>query len=405
MCIRDRGICDSHSFPRTHRGKEKFPGMTITYALMEKIEEIAEKTPDKARVITKARVTKLLTDSNGAVTGVEYVKGGKNFQENGTVVIASGGYGADFSATGLLAKFRPDLIDKDLATTNGSHCTGDGIKLALDIGAGTSDMKWVQVHPTGLVDPKEPDSKVKFLAAGALRGAGGILIDADGKRFCDGLGHRDYVTGEMWKGKGPFRLCLNEGASKEIEWHCMHYTGRGLMKKFNNLHELAKEMGIPASNLRDTVEDYNRAARENNDKFGRKFFANTPLSMDEYYHVAVVTPVVHYTMGGLSVSGDAAVRKPDESPIPGLFAAGEVMGGVHGENRLGGSSLLDCVVFGRVAGDSALKALSGGNIKSATRRVATLANQVVATIEQGGARTEVAVDPKGKSFSVTVTWD
>jgi succinate dehydrogenase/fumarate reductase flavoprotein subunit len=93
-------------------------------------------------------------------------------------------------------------------------------------------MTSVQVHPTGLVHPGEPDAKVKFLAAEALRGVGGILLDANGERFCDELGRRDYVSGEMNKGKGPFRLILNGKASKEIEWHCKHYVGRGIMKKF-----------------------------------------------------------------------------------------------------------------------------------------------------------------------------
>ena len=112
----------------------------------------------------------------------------------------------------------------------------------MSVGGETCFMNWVQVHPTGLVHPDDPDAKVKFLAAEALRGCGGILLDANGNRFCDELGRRDYVTGEMNKNKGPFRLVLNSKASKEIEWHCKHYCGRKLMKKFNNATELAKEM-------------------------------------------------------------------------------------------------------------------------------------------------------------------
>lgn len=107
------------------------------------------------------------------------------------------GYAADFSADGLLAKYRPDLLK--LPTTNGDHCTGDGQKMALDIGSAGIDLEKVQVHPTGLVDPNEPDAKVKFLAAEALRGVGGILLDNEGNRFVDELGHRDYVTGKMWE--------------------------------------------------------------------------------------------------------------------------------------------------------------------------------------------------------------
>jgi len=99
---------------------------------------------------------------------------------------------------------------------------------------------------------KDPDNKIKWLAAEALRGCGGILIDANGERFCDELGRRDYVTGEMLKGKGPFRLILNTAASKEIEWHCKHYVGRGLMYKFASGGDLARDMKVPVDVLAHT---------------------------------------------------------------------------------------------------------------------------------------------------------
>ena len=117
----------------------------------------------------------------------------------------------------MLAKYRPDLLP--LPTTNGDHCDGSGIKLALEVGSDVVDMEWVQVHPTGLVNPKDLDNKVKFLAAEALRGVGGIMVNADGHRFVDELGRRDHVSGEMFANKAPFRLILNSKASKEIEWH------------------------------------------------------------------------------------------------------------------------------------------------------------------------------------------
>ena len=206
-----------HSQPRTHRGGEQFPGMTITYALMSTYEDLCKSEPERAKLIKKATVKKLIKE-NDQVVGVEYEKGGQLLQEYGTVILATGGYAADFTETSLLKKYRPELWD--LPTTNGDHCTGDGIKMTVAIGGNTIHMDKVQVHPTGLVDPKEPNAKVKFLAAEALRGVGGILLDGDGKRFADELGHRDYVTGMMWKGKGPFRLILNSKAGKEIEWHC-----------------------------------------------------------------------------------------------------------------------------------------------------------------------------------------
>ncbi|CAE7853534.1 osm1 [Symbiodinium necroappetens] len=96
-----------------------------------------------------------------------------------------------------------------------------------ETGAKSVDLEWVHVHPMGLAKPDDADAKMKFLAAEALRGVGGIILNAEGKRFCNELGRRDYVTGEMWKSKPPFRLCLNKAAFDEINWHCKRYTGRG----------------------------------------------------------------------------------------------------------------------------------------------------------------------------------
>ncbi|KAF4748631.1 hypothetical protein FOZ62_029079 [Perkinsus olseni] len=366
-----------HSMQRTHRGKARFPGMTITYALMEKLEEICEQDPNRAKMILKAKVEKLLTDASGEVVGCEYVKDGKSHQLFGAVVLATGGFGADFTEGSLLKQHRPDLAH--LPTTNGEHTTGDGIKMAQAIGGETVDLEWVQVHPTGLVHPDEPDNKVKFLAAEALRGVGGLLIDADGRRFCNELGRRDYVTGEMWKNKGPFRLLLNSKASKEIEWHCKHYKGRGLMKFYKSGRDLCADTGMDPKVLEDSFRVNNECAvkmaqdpeggsypaypsGKSYDKWGKKFYHNTPTDINDSFHVAIVTPVIHYCMGGLKVDTDARVLKQDK-PIEGLFGAGEVNGGIHGKNRLGGSSLLDCVVFGRVAGRSASRHMQERNVR------------------------------------------
>ncbi|KIM45071.1 hypothetical protein M413DRAFT_66523 [Hebeloma cylindrosporum] len=340
-----------HSQPRTHRGDAQFPGMVITYAQMERLEDLAVSNPERVQILKKARVSKILKDESGAVTGVEYVRNGKTETAYGAVVLATGGYAADFTEDSLLKAHRPEYWD--LPTTNGEHCTGDGQKLAMNIGASAIDLEKVQVHPTGLVDPNEPDAKVKFLAAEALRGVGGLLLDNTGKRFVDELQHRDYVTGKIWENKKyPIRLVLNGPASKEIEWHCKHYVGRGLMKRFDSGEALAKEFGLSPAVLKKTFDDYNQSVRTKKDPFGKKFFQGE-WKFDDFFHVAIMTPVLHYTMGGLEIDPESRVVDKNGKPIPGLFAAGEVAGGVHGANRLGGSSLLGCVVFGRVSGDSA----------------------------------------------------
>lgn len=328
--------------------------MAITYALMQRLEELAESEPHRVQIIKKARVTSLNKEGN-TITGVKYEHNGETLSLDGPVVLATGGYAADFGEGSLLKQHRPDTFG--LATTNGSHATGDGQKMVMAIGGNGIDMDKVQVHPTGLVDPKDPGSKWKFLAAEALRGEGGILLNADGDRFCDELGHRDYVSGMMWKekdkGKFPIRLVLNSKASNTLDFHTRHYSGRGLMKKMTG-KELAKEIGCTPEHLQKTFQTYNAIAEgKQKDPWGKRFFHNMPLDINDDFHVAVMEPVLHFTMGGIEINDKAQVLNKEKKPFNGLFACGELAGGVHGANRLGGSSLLGCVVYGRVAGDSA----------------------------------------------------
>lgn len=384
-----------HSQPRTHRGGAQFPGMVITYAQMERLEDLAVSTPERVKVLKKARVTKLIKQ-DGTVIGVEYVHDGTTHSEYGPVILATGGYAADFTEDSLLKKYRPEFWD--LPTTNGDHCTGDGQKMAMAIGAEGIDLEKVQVHPTGLVDPKDPDAKVKFLAAEALRGVGGLLLDNTGARFVDELQHRDYVTGKMWEnGKFPIRLVLNGDASKQIEWHCKHYVGRGLMKRYESGEELAKDWGIKPEVLKKTFDDYNIVSESQKDPFGKKFFSGGKWTMKDYFNVALMTPVLHYTMGGLAIDDESRVLDKQHKVIPGLFAAGEVAGGVHGANRLGGSSLLGCVVFGRVSGDSAAAYLLHNASSKATERLGAVAGHLL--------ETRIRINPNDKQVTLTFSWD
>jgi hypothetical protein len=223
------------------------------------------------------------------------------------------------------------------------------------------------------------------------------LLNKDGKRFADELGntlfykgHRDYVTGEMWKNKGPFRLVLNSKAGKEIEWHCKHYVSRGVMKHYKSGAEMAKDCNIPLSDLEATFNQYNEIARTGKCPFGKKFFTNLPLNINDSFWVAIVTPVLHFTMGGVQIDEYSRVLSAS-GPVSGLFACGEIAGGVHGANRLGGSSLLGCVVYGRVAGASAadytMKELC------AQKRVGTIAGHITGepiTISAGGLKISIS---------------
>ena len=211
----------------------------------------------------------------------------------------------------------------------------------------------------------------------ALRGEGGLLLNSEGQRFADELGHRDYVSGEMWKQKEakkwPIRLVLNSKASNVLDFHTRHYSGRGLMKKMSGA-ELAKEIGCSPETLQKTFSNYNAIAEgKEKDPFGKKFFHNLPFNVDDTFHVAIMEPVLHFTMGGIEINDKAEVLNSDGKPFESLYACGELAGGVHGANRLGGSSLLGCVVYGRVAGSSASqylfqKVITGG-ISTASQRL------------------------------------
>merc|ERR1711937_1015880 len=153
------------------------------------------------------------------------------------------------------------------------------------------------------------------------------------------------------------------------------------MKSYNNMSEFAKEYGIPLANIEKTFKSYNEIAKKqetdaangpydaygggkSHDVWGKKFFHNLPMETSDSFHVAIVTPVIHYCMGGMKINPDAEAMGAGDKVIQGLYAAGEVAGGIHRSNRLGGNSLLDCVVFGRVSGRSAARYLMSENIKT-----------------------------------------
>ena len=314
-----------HSNQRCHRtlAGGKFPGMEITSSLMKKFEAMCDAEDGTCDLIINASARKLLKDNQGRVVGVEYTDGDGLLQriEASAVILATGGYGAGGAVNGsLLHKVRPDLVH--LPTTNGDHSIGEGIQLALDIGAKAIGLQHVQVHPTGLVNPSDPNNRTKFLAAEALRGEGGIIVDCEGKRFCNDIGKRDYVTGRMWElGKAPYRLILNTKASSKMQWHCKHYCSRRVMKHFKNAAEVAKEIGITTSAMKASLDSYNAdaAAGANGtpDRFGKIYFLNAPFEMDEDYYVSFLF-VCLFVFSATSISSITCITctVPPVPPVP-----------------------------------------------------------------------------------------
>lgn len=173
----------------------------------------------------------------------------------------------------------------------------------------------------------------------------------------------------MWEEKKkdlwPIRLVLNSKASNVLDFHTRHYSGRGLMKKMTG-KELAKEIGVSEKDLQEEFQSYNAIAKgDKKDTWGKKYFHNTPFDISDTFHVALMEPVLHFTMGGIEINDQAQCLNSQGAPFDGLFVCGELAGGVHGANRLGGSSLLGCVVYGRVAGESASKYLFQQALKGA----------------------------------------
>lgn len=343
-----------HSVARTHRSSGKLPpGFEIVSTLSKRLKEIAEKEPERCKIILNANVVDVNINNERAITGVIYKDGeGKEIQlDANNVVFCSGGFG--FSKD-MLKKYAPETVD--LPTTNGPQTTGDGQRILEKIGADMIDMDQIQVHPTGFIDPEDPSAGSKFLAAEALRGLGGILLNpSTGKRFVNELSTRDVVTNAIQthcpKEKNTALLVMGEGIYEKCKVNLDFYMFKKLVNKIT-IAELVKKYEVPvdAKEVASEINSYNVSS---SDSFGRTLVIQNfgeNVTQDTTVFVGEVTPVVHFTMGGAKINTSSEVVGKDGQVVAnGLYAAGEVSGGVHGANRLGGSSLLECVVFGRTA--------------------------------------------------------
>ncbi len=357
-------LLGGHSRPRTHRQAKGDRPVNVGAAIMTAMERKVRSLAPPVDILVDTTVTELLVAEEGRrVRGVKASTAGGEAVEivGDAVVLATGGYSSDSS--GLLAEFTPHL--RGLPSTNALWKTaGEGVRMGRKVGAELALMDAVQIHPTGLVDPAKPNAPVVFLAGEALRGNGGIFIDKLGKRFVNELGYRDHVSDAIFKhganmtvagGVTPpaVFLVLNEEAVNKFREAIQFYSFKKLVLNYPNWREFAQAHNVPIETISKTLEEYNQAAKAGSDEFGKVSFESCPFLLDQAVTVMLVTPAVHYTMGGLVIDESTRVVRKDGTPIAGLFAGGEVTGGLHGANRLGGNSLLECVVFGRIAGVSA----------------------------------------------------
>ena len=284
----------------------------------------------------------ILTDANGQAVGVSGTdKDGNTVTVNAkAVVLATGGFGANLD---MVASYKPEL--KGFMTTNAPGIQGQGIAMATDIGAATVDMDQIQIHPT-------VEANTAALITEGLRGDGAILVNANGERFTDEVSTRDKVSAAEIAQPGSFSWLIVDQAMADASNVIQGYITKGYTKQGATYEELAKEIEVDPATFAATMEKWNGCVEAKTDAdFGRTSFAN-PLNTAPYYAIKV-SAGVHHTMGGVVINSSTEVLKEDGSVIPGLFAAGEVTGGVHGANRLGGTAVADFVVFGRIAGASA----------------------------------------------------
>lgn len=304
------------------------------------LQENCEKAGVKMMLDTTA--TEILTDANGAAVGVKATgASGETVTVNAkAVVLATGGFGANLD---MVVKYKPEL--KGFMTTNAPGIQGQGIEMAEAIGAATVDMDQIQIHPT-------VEANTAALITEGLRGDGAILINAEGKRFIDEVGTRDVVSAAEIAQTGSYSWLVVDQAMADNSSVIQGYIKKGYTVTGATYEELAKAMGVDGAALAETMNNWNGYVEAKNDPdFGRTSFAN-PLNTAPYYAVKV-TAGVHHTMGGLKINPNTEVLNENGEVIPGLFAAGEVTGGVHGANRLGGNAVADFTVFGRIAGAAA----------------------------------------------------
>lgn len=320
--------------PRTHRPQSTAPvGNYLVKGLLARLKE------KRVPVFTNSRVSNLLTNDY-RITGVEVDQDGHlQTIQTKAVIVATGGFGANAK---LISRLRPDL--SGLKTTNQPGATGDGLQLAEEVGAAVRDLPFIQVHPT--VQQDQPHA---FLIGEAVRGEGAILVGQNGRRFINELATRRVVSNAIFALPEKSAYLIFDQSVRERAKAIDFYCHVGLVKQADSLTELGKTIGIDGGQLTATVQNWNQIVEQHQEDSLKRTTGRHPLKKGPFYAIHVA-PAIHYTMGGLHTDPQTRVLDANGQPIAGLYAAGEVVGGLHGNNRIGGNSIAETVVFGRQAG-------------------------------------------------------
>ena len=312
-------------------------GAYLVTSLLKKMDEL------DINVMYDTKATSLIS-KDGTVTGVKAESRDTEYTIKAkAVILATGGFGNNED---MIVQYRKDL--KGTVTTSAPGITGDGIVMAEDVGADLVDIEQIQLHPT-------VEQKTSMLITESVRGDGAILVNQDGKRFTDELLTRDVVSAAELEQPGSYAYIIFDQRLRDGLKAIEKYVSTGITVQGDTIEELAEKIDVDPATLAETLKNWNQYVADQNDPdFGRTTGMDQDLSQAPFYAIKIA-PGIHHTMGGVHIDTDARVIDKDGNPIPGLFAAGEVVGGVHGGNRLGGNAVADIVVFGKIASESAVE--------------------------------------------------
>lgn len=322
------------SVNRTHRPAD---GSAVGGYLVDGL--FANVTERSIPLFVNADVTEIL-QADGAATGIKVSIGGEEREIAAkAVVIATGGFGANME---MVTELKPELTG--YVSTNQEGSTGDGIAMAQALGAATVDMDQIQIHPS-------VEQETAYLITEAVRGEGAILVNQQGERFINELETRDVVSAGIIGLEEQYAYVVFDSALKDRVKAIARYEEEGLVTSGETIEALAEAINVPAETLSATLTTWNESVANAEDTaFGRTTGMENDLSTAPYYAIKVA-PGIHHTMGGLKINTNTQVLNEAGEAIPGLYAAGEVTGGIHGANRIGGNAVADIIIFGRQAGE------------------------------------------------------
>ena len=305
--------------------------------------------PKGIKIYTETKAVEILM-KDGKVAGVlAETPNGKMTINAKAVIMATGGFSANEE---LYTKYRPEL--KGFITTGHPGGTGDGIFMAESVGAALVDMKEIQIHPT------VEQSKSELVTEG-LRGRGAILVNQEGKRFGDEMATRDVVSADVLAQTGSYAYIIFDNNLRKNMATVESMVTLGIVTEAPTYEELAQKLNIPADAFKASMDKWNNDVKAKKDsEFGRTQAMDWTLEEAPYYAIKIA-PAVHHTMGGIKINTNAEVISTNGNAISGFYAAGEVTGGIHGANGLGGNAIADIIIFGRQAGKNASQYVKSSN--------------------------------------------